>query len=167
MPIVGTPLSPGYEGRYTTEAEVTTFLGSMNIEVHTDTDGDGTSDTEAVQQGIVSAEARVDLHTSGPWTFAATTAGTVAAEVFNQWSYKLAAYEYAAKRGFEGNSENEFKRVQDEAIAEMAMFKADPMAGADGPDEDTDDDVADAGTFKFITINRGTTCTTDEYSSGY
>lgn len=150
-----------YSGRYTTLEEISTFLDSLNYTVHTDADRDGDTDIAAAVQGHKSGEARVDLYTGGPWTFQDTAAGTVVAALFNRWAYVAAAYDFASKRGFSEGSENEFRAVMDEAIAEMERFSANPMAGADGPDPD-DDETPPAGTFQFVTINRGVTCDDDE-----
>jgi hypothetical protein len=165
MPVDGEIIVAG-DYRYTSSDEVTNFLGSLNEAVYGDVDADGTLDAGAKDQSIRTAEGRVDLHTGGPYTFTDDTAGEVAADVFNAWAYKLTAYEIAAKRGFANLDQGAFEKLRDEVLAEMAMFKADPMPGAEGPDPE-DDETPPAGTFRFVPINRGTNCTTDEYSSGY
>lgn len=166
MPIDLDPLPQSeYTGRYTDEAQVVQYAGTLNVDVHADVNSDTVRDTGAVQQAIISAESRVDLYTSGPWTFQDNANGEVVAQLFNQWAYKFAVYELAAKRGFAGLDQNEFIRVNNEVLAEMAFFKENPMPGADGPDEDDDDDaVAGAGNWGEVDLIFEPADTSDEYS---
>jgi hypothetical protein len=155
--IVTPPAS--YAGRYTTLAEIETWLDSLNFIVHSDSDRDGDGDDGAKAQAHRSGEALVDLYTGGPYTFDATASGTAAEALFNRFAYVMAGYELAAKRGFRGNQENEFRTVRQENIDAMLMFKEDPW-GVEVEDEDEDDN--DAGTFQFITVNRGIVCEEDD-----
>lgn len=111
--------------RYTTEEEVRTFLDSDNFTTHTDADRDGDSDAAAVEQGIRTGESEIDVYLGGPVeSFTDDTAGESAAALLNSIAYKLAAYNYAAKRGFRGLVENEFLRVREEALALLEKFAA-------------------------------------------
>jgi hypothetical protein len=135
-----------YTGRYTTLDEITTFLDSLNYTVHTDSDRDNNSDLAAAVQGHKTGEARIDLRAGGPYTFADSTAGESAAAVFNHWAYKLASYEYAAKRGFASGNENEFVKIRDEVFEEIDRFVADRsmLPGAIPPETtDASDEFSD------------------------
>jgi hypothetical protein len=127
-----TPTSGNYEGRYTSEAKVAQFLGQYNIDVYADVDDDGTADTGAVQQAIVTAEGTVDFRTgAGPFTFSdATQPGPVMLE---KWSRYLAAVEVAQKRlGTDATAVQSLRTLREEAYAEMDLYRDGtlPLIGA-------------------------------------
>jgi hypothetical protein len=136
-------IGTAYAGRYTTETEVRKFIGTLNAEVYGDLDADGSIDAGVMEQSIRTAEGRVDLHTGGPYTFTVDLAGEVAADVFNAWAYKVAAYEIAAKRGFQNLSQDAFVALRDEVLAEMKDFRdgVTVLTGAVGPADNATGDA--------------------------
>jgi hypothetical protein len=78
-------------GRYTTQAAVRTWLGTINADVLADLDGDGAPDAGAWQQAIADGEDEVDLYASGAdWAVPLAFTGVLAA-------YALYAKRPAAK----------------------------------------------------------------------
>lgn len=117
-----------YEGRYTTSTKLNTFLGTLNLDDYADTDNDDARDAGAVEQGIVTAEARVDLYTFGPYTFSDDTNGEVAAAVFERWARVLASFELYARRVPNDNDAGKaLTQWYKEAIEEMKAFAGDEL----------------------------------------
>lgn len=92
-------------GRYTSQAAVRVWLGTINADVQIDLDGDGAPDAGAWAQLIRYAEADVDFYAGGgpaavPFTFTGgTTAQQDAARTrVESWATKLAGVELVSKR---------------------------------------------------------------------
>ncbi len=113
----------GYEGRYTTEAEVGTFAAQYNIDVFSDGDDDGSPDDGALEQAIRAAESEIDAELGSPVeSFTNDTAGESATDLLNQVGYKLATVNLAEKRGLTANQPNEFSKVREDALALLRRF---------------------------------------------
>lgn len=166
-----------YEGRYTTEAAVNQWEGTFNATVFTDVNADGMRDAGAMQQAIVTAEARVDFATNGPYTFETedddvtlTQNGTVAAGMFNRWARWLARVEYWSKRLQDNDSAwQALTGYENKVEQEMERFRSGDanLPGAIPDNAPEDDTTPAAGTFQFIPIDRGVDRRTDEYGRCY
>lgn len=164
MPVVGVEISPGdYEGRYTTEASLGTFLNDLNLNVLADLDGDDARDAGASEQAIAAAENKVDLYTSGPFTFSDDTNGEVAAGNFETWANVLAAMRLVSKRL---PADADVPWWYTEALAEMKAFRDGKMILPGAVPANTQEvaDEGDPGVFNFIDIDRGTCSSGDEFS---
>ncbi len=164
-----TPPVGSFVGRYTTQEQLTTYLHSLNLDEYADLDGDLLKDPGAIQQAIETAEATVDFHTAGPWSFPASTPAInaiVAAGIFEKWARRLAAYEVAEKRGRTNEGEgNQFQRLRDEAIEEMRMFReGDLLLPGTVPDNEPETG-GEPGTWEMVDLERGGTCVLDEYGA--
>jgi uncharacterized protein DUF1320 len=129
MPVIGTPIpGAGYEGRYTDSDKLNTFLGTLNLDAYADTDNDDARDAGAIEQAIVTAEARVDLYVFGPYTFSEDTNGEVAASNFERWARVLAAFElYARRVPNDSDAGKALTAWYKEAIEEMKAFAGDEL----------------------------------------
>lgn len=159
-----TPPVAGYLGAYTTESQIVQFLGQFGIDVYADVNGDGTADAGAVSQAIVTAEGTVNFRAGGPFT---VTPGTVGAAMLEKWTRYLASVEIAQKRlGVDATAVASLRTLREEAYAEMEMY-ADGRRNLPGavPPIEAVDATPPAGTFQFMTIDRGIRCRGDEYSS--
>lgn len=157
MPIIGTPItSGGYEGRYTSEEKVEQYLGTLNLDAYGDVDNDNVRDAGAVQQAIVSGEARVDYYRDGPFDVGDGT--SVGAQLLETWSRKLAAIEVARKRIGKPELLNE---LEEQTIIEMKEDR--DLPGVEQIEDEADDD--EVGVFQFVPINRGVCTDEDEFSS--
>lgn len=120
----------GYVGRYTTEAAVEQYLGTLNLNAYADVDSDGTRDAGATEQAIVSAEARVDYYRSGPYDVDDGT--SIGAQLLETWSRKLASVEVARKRL--GKTNDDLDALETAVIAEMKEGMALPGVTEDETD---------------------------------
>ncbi len=139
-------LGTNYAGRYTTESAVEQYLGTLNLDAFGDVDDDGDRDPGAVQQAIISAEARVDYYRGGPFTIDDTTA--VGAQLLELWSRKLAAVETARKR--------QGKWVDLDALEAAVIAEMQNGGALPGVDDETPDDwsVQDAPIAVGATVDR-------------
>lgn len=136
-----------YTGRYTSEQKIGAWIGEANLTNYADVNDDGTRDDGAVQLGITSSEADVDLRTGGPYTFTNDAAGTIAAQVFERWARVIASVELAEKRlGQSAESVKSLLAIRKDVYDEMEEFYEGKFAlvGAVGPADPAGTGILDA-----------------------
>lgn len=162
MPATLVPIPSGYEGRYTTAASYGIFRNTVNKAVDADLDGDDAEDAGAVEQAITAGEAKVDLYTSGPFTFSDDDNGEIAADTFETWANAMTAMRFVAKR-LPKDADPPWWYT--ESLREMRDFRDGKMSLPGAVPANTAEVAAEGnpGVFEFVDIDRGQ-CTADEYA---
>jgi hypothetical protein len=169
-------------GRYTDQAAVRTWLGTINADAMADLDGDDAPDAGAYQQSIEWGEDELDLYAGGgpgevPFTYTGGTAGqqAVAQRTIGRWATVLSGWFLFYKRpAVQGNllatpAAAQALATLDGAkravLDEIKQWRAGGLLLPGLTPATEAEDTPEPGQFQFVTIDRGNGCNGDENSS--